>query len=87
MQALSGGGSRWALRDSNSSGGIDYGGASGFDIPHQGTYIAGDWNGDKSDTPGVVTAGGTWVIKNSNDASPQNGTFQYGFSGATPLLW
>jgi hypothetical protein len=48
--------------------------------------VAGDWDGDGSDTVGVYRpSSGTWFLRNSNSYGAAT-TFQYGFEGALPIV-
>lgn len=86
MQALPGGGSRWSLRNTNNSGGIDYG-TFGFDLGAWGKPVSGDWDSNGSDEVGVMDNYGGWYLRTTKDTGSPNITFQYGFSGATPVIW
>ena len=39
--------------------------------------IAGDWDGNRTETPGVVR-GNTWFLRNSNTSGAADATFSYG---------
>jgi hypothetical protein len=66
---------RWLLRNSNSTGPpdivINYG--RGRDTP-----LAGDWNGDGTDTVGVFRRPKSWLLRNSNTSGTANLSFAYG---------
>lgn len=48
------------------------------------TPIAGDWNGDGKDTPGL-RRGTTWYLRNGLAAGAVDKTFDYGASGDRPV--
>jgi hypothetical protein len=81
------GGLQWLLRNSNTSGGADitlnYGRAE-TDFP-----VVGDWNGDGSDTVGVVRlrADGRleWLLRNSNTSGAANLSVVYGAAPDFPV--
>ncbi|MHB1054854.1 MAG: hypothetical protein ACYCXL_06110 [Thermoleophilia bacterium] len=50
------------------------------------TPVVGNWNGDGTDTPGIVV-GNTWLLRNSNDTGVANFVFNFGFPGAIPFAW
>ena len=77
-------GSNWYLRNFNSSGGPD---AGEFAFTNLGMVTSGDWNGDGIDTGGYVSSGGTWTIRLTNQTSSPTSQFQFGFPGATALVW
>ncbi|MFL6294870.1 MAG: PQQ-dependent sugar dehydrogenase [Actinomycetes bacterium] len=70
------------LRNSNTAGFPDarfqYGKVG--DIP-----VAGDWNGDGIDTPGLFRDG-YWYLRNSNSAGPYDIVFSYGNIGDRPVV-
>jgi hypothetical protein len=72
---------RWYLKNSNSSGigqiAFNYG--DGTQTP-----LAGDWNGDGVDTPGVFRSG-TWWLSNAFDGSTQS-YFGLGGAGYAPYV-
>ncbi|MBW3557384.1 MAG: hypothetical protein KY454_10675, partial [Actinobacteria bacterium] len=81
-------GNEWYLRNSNTTGTADltflvttcctiYGNA-GYQP------VVGDWNGDGTDTPGVVS-GNTWFLRNSNTTGTADLTFGYGNVGDRPV--
>jgi len=76
------GGIQFQLRNSNSAGAPDvtvtY--SNGRDRP-----VVGDWNGDGTDTVGVVRSPNTWLLRNSNTNGAANITFTYG-SPSVPEL-
>jgi GH25 family lysozyme M1 (1,4-beta-N-acetylmuramidase) len=71
----------WELRNENNSGGADitftYGRVAG------GTPIVGDWDGNGTFTPGVVT-GNTWNLRNENSSGGADISFGYG-NGTTDI--
>ena len=71
----------WFLRNSNSGGVANlqfaYGRADDFPI-------VGDFNGDGSDTPGVVR-GRDWFLRNSNSGGVANLQFAYGRADDFPI--
>jgi hypothetical protein len=75
----------WYLRNSNSPGAPDVApfayGAAGW-VP-----VAGDWNGDGSDTVGVYQPGAAfWYLRNSNTpGAPDGGAFAYGMGHWAPV--
>lgn len=75
----------WQLRDANSAGAATY--DFFWSPPNVVKPVVGDWDGNGTDTIGVYDSGNNWIINNSNAAGPANGSFKYGFSGATPLVW
>ncbi len=76
--------SHWALRNSNSGGTADitfaYGTAE--DAP-----VVGDWNGDGTETPGVIRGFRTWLLRNSNDGGTADRAFTYGETADLPVVW
>lgn len=88
--------SNFLLRDRNTEGDADavfqYGPSSiGFDCGYGAPYfcstgwypIAGDWDGNGTDTVGLYhQPTGTFFLKNSNAAGPADLTFRYGVTGA-----
>jgi glucose/arabinose dehydrogenase/PKD repeat protein len=72
----------WYLRNSNSSGPyqvkIQYGKIG--NIP-----VAGDWNGDGTDTPGTFKDG-YWYLRNTNSTGPYDVKIAYGKPGDTPVV-
>ena len=75
----------WSLRNSNDAGAAD---AGQFQFGTVGTTpIVADWDGNGIDTVGIVASDGVWTIRNSNSSGPSDGSFTYGFSGASPLMW
>jgi hypothetical protein len=74
------GGLQWLLRNSNTSGGADITlnyGRGETDFP-----VVGDWDGDGTDTVGVVRLRGDgalqWLLRNSNTSGGANITLNYG---------
>jgi peptidoglycan/xylan/chitin deacetylase (PgdA/CDA1 family) len=47
--------------------------------------VSGDWNGDGTDTPGVVR-GGTWYLRNSNSSGPADVVLQFGYPYDRPVV-
>ncbi|MBW3547811.1 MAG: hypothetical protein KY452_06725 [Actinobacteria bacterium] len=76
-------GNTWYLRGALSTGTADivftYGNSD--DIP-----LMGDWNGDGTETPGVVR-GNTWYLRNSNTTGVADVSFRYGNEDDVPLSW
>jgi hypothetical protein len=75
----------WYLKNSLGGGTADrtfsYGGAQGGDIP-----VAGDWNNDGIDTPGVVN-GNTWYLSDTlTGGNPTRQVFGFGAAGDVPLV-
>jgi glucose/arabinose dehydrogenase/PKD repeat protein len=72
----------WWLRNSNSTGPtqvkIQYGKVG--DVP-----VAGDWNGDGIETPGVFRDG-YWYLRNSTTSGGYEVTFPYGKAGDIPVV-
>jgi hypothetical protein len=73
---------RWYLRNELTSGSGDMSVTYGDprDIP-----VAGDWNGDGKDTPGVVR-GFTWYLRNELTSGGGDISLTYGESGDTPVV-
>jgi RHS repeat-associated protein len=72
------------LRNSNNAGAADY----GFVFGQPGDIaVAGDWDGDGTDTVGVFRPGttGTFYLSNRNDQGFAEITFNYGINGDRPL--
>ena len=80
--SLLGGSNTWYLRNSNSGGKADlsFGYGNTGDKP-----VVGDWNGDRTDTPGVVR-NNTWYLRNSNTAGTADASFGYGNTGDLPVV-
>lgn len=88
----------WFLRNSNSSGPATvppfvFGTVRFVAVDQLGTIpVAGDWNGDGVDTPGVMlydpSPTGTirWQLRNSNTAGPANITASYGNGRDVPVV-
>ena len=80
---------RWYLRNSNSGGYSDiafnYGDWSATMTP-----IAGDWDTNNTDTPGMFDiAGGSpanWHLRNFNSAGPANIFYEYGLASGKPVV-
>jgi hypothetical protein len=80
---------QWLLRNSNTSGAADISftyGLSGPDFP-----VVGDWNGDGTDTPGVVRMQGAerhlaWLLRNANTSGGANITAVYGAAPDAALV-
>jgi|GEM_PF-863021 len=80
----------WNLRNSNAGGGADivytYGRADGGGIP-----IVGDWDGNGTFTPGIVSTNTssqwTWNLRNSNNGGGADIVYTYGgyVSGDIPI--
>ena len=72
---------RWELRNSNVSGPADivmnYG--RGRDIP-----LTGDWDGNGTDTPGVVR-NTTWLLRNAAGGGSANVSFPYGSASTVEI--
>jgi hypothetical protein len=73
----------WFLRDANSAGPatyvFTYGGGSVGGNPQP---VAGDWNSDGIDTPGLFDeATSAWFLRNSNSAGAADVVFGYGPAG------
>jgi hypothetical protein len=49
------------------------------------TPVAGDWDGNGTDTPGVKTDGNRWLLSNGYDGSMAH-DFHYGLAGDVPLV-
>lgn len=70
----------WLLRNTNTGGAADveFGYGLVTDIP----AVAGDWNGDGTDTPGVIRNLGqgtlTWLLRNANSSGPAQIQLGYG---------
>jgi peptidoglycan/xylan/chitin deacetylase (PgdA/CDA1 family) len=47
--------------------------------------VVGDWNGDGTQTPGVVR-GGTWYLRNSNTSGPPDITLRWGYGYDRPVV-
>ncbi|HEX2072118.1 MAG TPA: hypothetical protein VHF90_10780 [Thermoleophilaceae bacterium] len=72
---------RWFLKDANGVGPHDKSftfGANG-DVP-----VAGDWNNDGIDTPGMVR-GNVWHLRNWSTSGGTELSFTYGSSGMAPI--
>ncbi len=77
---------QWLLR--NSAGGgtaqVQFGYGLISDTP-----VAGDWDGNRTDTPGAVRAIGTgsptWLLRNANSAGPVAVRFTYGTGSDLPV--
>jgi lysyl endopeptidase len=88
----------WFLRNSNSGGSATvtpfvFGTVRFVAVDQLGTIpVAGDWNGDGIDTPGVMlysaSPTGTiqWQLRNSNTAGPANITASYGNGRDVPVV-
>jgi len=46
-----------------------------------GQPVAGDWNGDGTDTIGFMTPTGTWYLRNANAGGAADYTFSFGAGG------
>lgn len=81
----------FSLRNSTGAGPADIHpfayGSSELDYP-----VVGDWDGDGTDTPGVVltpreaTAQLTWQLRNANSAGPPTRTFLFGLRDDLPAV-
>lgn len=69
------------LNDQNAATGFDHVFGIGTS---SGTTLACDWDGDGTDTIGVVT-GGRWLLRNSNSAGSPDVSFSYGRSTDVPI--
>ena len=70
----------WFLRNTSSTGVGDI--AFIYGPPGMFVYLAGDWNGDGVDTPGVYDpATSTFFLRNANNSGAANVTFIYGVPG------
>jgi hypothetical protein len=88
----------WLLRNSNSSGNatvpaFTFGTVRFVAVDQLGTIpVAGDWNGDGIDTPGVVlynpdpTGAIEWQLRNANSAGPPDVTASYGRGRDVPVV-
>jgi hypothetical protein len=77
----------WSIRNQNSTGVTEgeFMFGLGTDLP-----VAGDWDGDGADSPGVVRPEGgslRWWTRNTIVNGPATGTFLYGSPGDRPLVW
>ena len=72
----------WYLRNSNSSGVANLAFVYGFPTDKP---IVGDWDGNGSDTPGVVR-GYAWYLRNSNSSGIPSRVFTYGNPGDKPIV-
>lgn len=70
----------WASRDSNSGGGV----SRSLVYSAGGTPVAGDWNADGLDTPGMFLNGTWWLRSAAGSGGPDN-AFQYGDFDRKPL--
>ena len=69
-------GVKWSVRNSNSSGSAQAN--FWFGLPGE-TRVAGDWDGNGVDTPGVYNPStGVWKLRNSNTTGAAFTTFQFG---------
>ena len=57
-----------------------------FGTPGSSYPVAGDWDGNGTDTVGVKT-GTTWTLRNSNTPGPAEITFDFGGPNDLPLTW
>lgn len=75
---------QWLLRNSAGGGAaqIQFGYGLISDTP-----VAGDWDGNGTDTPGAVrgTGGLTWLLRNANSAGPVGVRFSYGVGSDRPV--
>lgn len=69
------------LNDQNDASGPEY--AFNFGAP-SGSVLACDWDGNGTETPGVVR-NGQWQLRNSNSAGAVDVTFSYGRPTDVPL--
>jgi hypothetical protein len=75
-------GARWKLTDLTTDAAMRE-----FSWGPGGAPVVGDWDGDGIDTIGFVSRSGTWTIRNTAGPGGVDGVFQFGFTGATPLVW
>ncbi|MBA2553724.1 MAG: hypothetical protein H0V10_08525 [Geodermatophilaceae bacterium] len=71
----------WYLSNTNSSGSADI--SFPYGSPGDKTVTC-DWNGDGTDTIGVVR-GATWYLRNSNSAGSSSLAFSFGISSDLPV--
>ncbi len=48
-------------------------------------FVCGDWDGNGTETPGVVR-GNQWLVRNSNSAGPPVAIFRFGAAGQRPVV-
>jgi hypothetical protein len=79
----------WLLRNGVGGGNADV--QFSYGLISDGPFLAGDWDGNGTDTPGVIrgTGGGgglAWLLRNSNSGGPANVQLAYGHDGDTPVV-
>ncbi len=77
---------KWRLRNDASSGSADcrftfLRHSEGVEYEH----LAGDWNGDGVDTPGMWHSTGYWYLRNHNSSGPADKVFRHG-RGRYPVV-
>ena len=78
-----GGALTWLLRTSTSAGPADY----TFEFGEAGdTPVVGDWNGDGSDSIGVMTPSGLWRLRLDLSTGPADSEFSFGYSGDQAIV-
>jgi hypothetical protein len=79
---------RWSLHNANAAGGVEHG--FGWpDVPGSCTPVIGDWNGNGTDTVGVVCPVDdvwTWAMQNQHDGSATDAQFRWGSNGCLPTV-
>jgi len=74
----------WFMRASYTTGNADLSFSYGAS---NAKPVCGDWNGDGTETVGVVSPDSTWNLRDSNSIGPADaGSFQYGPFPSTPVV-
>jgi len=78
----------WLLKNTNTGGTADL--SFGYGQISDGPPVAGDWNADTTDTPGIIRGFGagtlTWLLRNTNSAGPAVLSAAYGRDSDEPIV-